>query len=271
MSPGCAARLRTASGKAAFVKAVGTSMSEGTADLFRREIVVLGALPVVRYRASLLASYDDGSWVGLILEDVDGRYPDLDDQAEAATAWDTVLAQVRELTPPPLSGVPALAGTVARYLDTWSAHISLDPGRYLPAWAVSRIDELQDRVVRLAGRLPLESLCHWDLRDDNLLVRTDGTVVIIDWGMARLGPTWTDPFSLALHWVDSARFDELMRQIPDPPDPDLITDFLVLFGARLAWRAAQPAQQGLPNLPALMARASRELLVGAGRRLGGYP
>lgn len=254
-------------GTTAFVKAVGTDLNPGTVELFRREIMVLGALPSVPYRASLRGSYGGGGWVALLLDDVEGRHPDLHHADEAAAVWRSVLAQVRELTPPPITGVTTLAHTAGRYLDTWRTQISVDPGHYLPSWAVHRFDELQQRICGIPGRLPVQSLCHWDLRDDNLLVRLDGTVVIVDWGMARLGPTWADPFSLARHWVDLPRFDEAMRQIPDPPDRDLVTDFLVLFGARLAWRATEPVQPGLPTLPALMARVSHELLAGAARRL----
>lgn len=138
--------------------------------------------------------------MGLLLDDIEARRPDLHNADEAAVAWDTVLGQARELTPPPITGVTALADTAVRYLDARSAHISVEPDRWLPSWVAHR-------------------------------------------------------------------FDELMQRIPDAPDPVVVTDFLLLFGARLAWRATEPVQPGLPTLPTLMARVSPELLAGAGRRL----
>ena len=101
MSPGCAARLRTVDDRTAFVKAVGTTVNPRTPELFRHEIDVLSTLPPGRYRPRYLGSDDDGDWVALLLEDVDGRHPDLEDRAQAEAVWSTVATQSRELTPPP--------------------------------------------------------------------------------------------------------------------------------------------------------------------------
>ena len=269
LSPGGAARLRTAAGERAFVKAVGASLSDGTADLFRHEVVVLSALPDVPYRTRLRSSYDDGDWVGLLLDDVDGRFPDLSDAGEAAAVWDTVSIQSAELLPPPtdLVGIGSLAQTAHRMVATWQAAIVAAPETYLPSWAVRRLPELLKRIVDLPDRLPSESLCHWDLREDNLLLRPDGSVVILDWGMARLGPCWADRFSVAVQWAALPYFDEVMTGWPWAPEADLITDLMVLIGGRLAWLAVQPARLGLPTMPALTGAVSRDLLIGARRRL----
>ncbi|MBA3252306.1 MAG: phosphotransferase [Geodermatophilaceae bacterium] len=193
MSPGCAARLCTAAGARAFVKATGARLSDGTAELFRREIAVLSALPDVPYRTRLRSSYDD-DWVALLLDDIEGRFPDLTDAADAAAVWDTVTVQSAELCPPPsaLTDLPSLAETARRMVTTWRDAIVPSPERYLPLWAVSRVPELLDRIVDLPDQLPSESLSHWDLREDNMLLRPDGSVVILDWGWpgcVRAGPT----------------------------------------------------------------------------------
>lgn len=269
MSPGCAARVRTRDGATAFVKAVGTGLNAATVALFRHEIDVLSALPAAPYRPGLLATYDDGDWVGLLLADIEGRYPDLDDPRDAEAVWGTVLEQSRALTPAPMQGIASLADTAERHLRTWTSELASEPGRYLPPWMVGRFDELHARVGDLPGRLPSQALCHWDLRDDNLLLRPDGAVVVVDWGMARLGPAWADAFNLALHWVAAPHFEAVMTDVTDPPPESLVTDCLVLFGGRWAWQAAQPAPPGLPAFPALLERVSREVLVGARRRLTG--
>ncbi|MFE6649661.1 hypothetical protein ACFVJS_24055 [Nocardioides sp. NPDC057772] len=77
MSPGCAARLVCADGRRAFVKAVGLDLNPHTPTLFRREITVLELIGEHPLWARLEASYDDGDWVALILEDVEGSHPDL--------------------------------------------------------------------------------------------------------------------------------------------------------------------------------------------------
>ena len=82
MSPGCATRLTCADGTRAFVKAVGAELNPDTPGLFRREIGVLDHLGEHELWARLLASYDDGAWVALLIEDVEGRHPDFGDAAE---------------------------------------------------------------------------------------------------------------------------------------------------------------------------------------------
>ena len=47
-------------------------------------------------------------------------------------------------------------------------------------------------MAALAGH-PMDRLVHWDIRNDNLLVRPTGEVVFVDWGAAGVGPDWLDP------------------------------------------------------------------------------
>src|SRR6185437_5917666 len=74
-SPGTADRVRTADGRRAFVKAVSPAQNEFSAVLHRREAVVTAALPGYAPTPRLLGCYDDGDWVALVLEDIDGRHP----------------------------------------------------------------------------------------------------------------------------------------------------------------------------------------------------
>jgi hypothetical protein len=94
MSPGCATRLTCADGTRAFVKAVGVERNPDTPGLFRREIAVLTALGRHELWARLLASWDDGDWVALLIEDVEGTHPDFTDD----TDLDAVLAATDRLT-----------------------------------------------------------------------------------------------------------------------------------------------------------------------------
>ncbi|PSL05439.1 phosphotransferase family enzyme [Haloactinopolyspora alba] len=267
MSPGCAARVRTRGGGTAFVKAVGPELNPDTPSLFRREIDVLEALEPAPYRPATIATYDDGNWVAVMLEDVDGRYPDLNDTGDFDAVWTTVLRQSAELTPAPAGlAVRTLPDVVARWSARWRS-IAEDPAAYLPPWAAARFGRLDARVRTLRERLPVTSLCHWDVRDDNLLIRPDGTVVLLDWGMACLGPAWADLFFLSLSWVESPEFDARMRTVPQAPDDDVVTDLLLMFGAAQAWTARQPARPGLPAMPEFCRRDAERMFAGARRRL----
>src|SRR5258708_2858155 len=78
-SPGLASRLVLADGRRVFAKAVGTERNPRSPELHRREIEVMRVLPSGIPAPRLRWSYDDGDWVMLILDDVDGVMP--------ATPW----------------------------------------------------------------------------------------------------------------------------------------------------------------------------------------
>jgi hypothetical protein len=312
MSPGCAARLRTATGAAAFLKAVGPELNPDTPALFRHEIAVQRVLPPVPYRPTVIASYDDGDWVGLLLEDVEGRHPDFavpdlpaatnthapdtpthaadrhaaDRRAADAHAadphaagthasdgtavWRTVRQQARELTPAPAGlDITTLAESAQRWAERWQ-DIAADPGRYLPGWAAAQAGPLlRDHVQPLPARLAGASLCHWDLRNDNMLIRPGGQVVIFDWGMARIGPAWADEFLLSLEWAGTPRIDDYLAQITRDHGvpPRVLTSVLVSLAGSQAWRGAQPHQPGLPNLAGFAAGQAQLMFRVIQRRL----
>ena len=73
-SPGATAVLQCAE-RGIFVKAVGTALNPESPDMHRREVVVSAALPQSPRIPRFLDSYDDGDWVALAFEAVDGRPP----------------------------------------------------------------------------------------------------------------------------------------------------------------------------------------------------
>src|SRR4051812_26243111 len=76
-SPGVAARLRCADDTRAFVKAVSAEANVESPTMHRREAKITATLPEVAPAPRLLASYDDGTWVALLLQDIEGRHPHL--------------------------------------------------------------------------------------------------------------------------------------------------------------------------------------------------
>ncbi|MGA8113031.1 MAG: phosphotransferase [Actinocatenispora sp.] len=268
MSAGCATSLRTADGDDLFVKAVGVEVNEQTVDLFRQEVRLLRRLAPVAYRPALRDAFDRDGWVALALAHVPGRYPDLAADADFAAVARTVEAQIAELTPAPDgTDVPPLAVTAERWSSRWDG-MAADPGRYLPAWAAARFDELRRRVRDLPAQLPGTTLCHFDVRDDNLLIRDDGRAVILDWGMARLGPEWTDQVLLAVQRDTPVAAEYWLRRRVPPAARDTVTALLVAFGGSQAWNAQQPARPSLPALPAFCRDDAERLLSLARLRLG---
>lgn len=179
--------------------------------------------------------------------------------------------QVVELTPAPHGlQITTVRQTAERWLTRWH-DIVRDPVAYLPNWACRHITQLYERVCSLPSRLDGDSLCHFDLRDDNLLIRTDRTAVIVDWGMARIGPAWVDPVLLELQDSRCTLDAMVSLQAKYGVPPDTVIDFLLAFGGSQAWSALRRPHEGLPTLAAFCREDSQRLLERARRRLDELP
>jgi hypothetical protein len=267
MSAGCASSLVTADGQGLFVKAVGVGLNEQTVALFRHEVGLLHVLEPAPYRPAVRAVFDRDGWVAIVLDHVEGRFPDLAADGDFTAVTQAVAAQVAELTPPPKAAdALRLATTAERWVGRWT-DLQTCPERCLPGWAAARFDDLMDRVRALPHQLPAATLCHFDIRDDNLLVREDGQAVVVDWGMARLGPAWTDLVLLAAQKPTAGQAQRWIEQWVEPADQDVVTSFLVAFGGSQAWNAHQPAKPSLPTFAAYAREDMRRLLALARLRL----
>jgi hypothetical protein len=281
MSPGCATRLTCADGTRAFVKAVGPEVNPLTPGMFRREVGALSLLGEHPSWAALRAVLDEpDGWVALLLEDVPGPRPDVsnDDGRDRLTAaTDELAATLRErvpVLPPPLlppadGGLSVVRETVQHWVDALP-HAPSVPPDLMPSWVVERLDTLSADCHRLVAACAEEQLVHWDIRDDNLLTRPDGSLVFVDWGGASRGPAWADPLVARLEGVELDWFDAsvhrsaALRALGD----DLVTAFLVALGCFLAYRASTAVDVNLPTMNDFRRTESRRFLAGAARRLG---
>ena len=184
---------------------------------------------------------------------------------------EAVQRQTAELTPVP-AGLPLDSNRVAiaKYLETM-ADPTADELAGLPRWAV---DELPALLALGRGCLDDqrdESFCHWDLRHDNILIRhRDHQPLLLDWGMSRRGQRWGDTVVLALEWVDSPAFDDMVGTVgPTPQEAAAITGFIAAAGCFLLMAATRPPPPALPNLPAFRRQVGTACLRGVRRRLDG--
>jgi Phosphotransferase enzyme family len=76
-SPGLASRLTLTDGQSVFVKAIDADAWPDQAAMYRAESSVSAALPPTVPAPRLLGSLDDGRWVVLVFECIDGTEPDL--------------------------------------------------------------------------------------------------------------------------------------------------------------------------------------------------
>jgi aminoglycoside phosphotransferase (APT) family kinase protein len=255
-SPGTADRVRTAGGCRAFVKAVNPDLNERSAQLHRREARVTASLPASVPAPRLLGVYDDGGWVALVFEDIEGRNPVTPwrpRELEAVLAALATLAERNAMVE--VEGLPETGTDLAEDLGGWH-RIAANPPEVLDPWVRARLPQLCDWADRARQVLTGNSLVHTDIRADNLLVRPDGGVVIVDWPWATRGPAWFDTLALLInarlhggHDVEAL----LRAHTPAGTDPEDLTCVLAGLAGYFLDASYQPAPAGLPTVRAFQA------------------
>jgi aminoglycoside phosphotransferase (APT) family kinase protein len=257
-SPGTADRVVTSGGRRAFVKAVSPAQNERSVVMARREARIAAGLPATAPAPRLLGTHDDGEWVALVFEDVEGRHPRtpwLRDELEAVVA--TLRELAAALTPAPPLDVPAAAETLRSDFAGWH-RVATDPPPDLDPWAAAHLAELRAAADRgLAAIGTGRTLVHCDIRADNLLVRPDGTIAIVDWPWACTGPAWLDAVLLGLNVL-------VHGGDPAPAfagvDPAVCTDVLAGFTGYFADVGRRRDPPGLPTVRAFQRAQGAALL-----------
>lgn len=193
-SPGLAARCRLADGGRAFVKAVSPEQNPHSCRIHRREIEVASQLPAWVPAPRLRGWHDDGTWVGLVFDEVDGRQPtepwtwaDLDVVVPA------VVDLGRRADPCPVDGLPTVVDRHAAVFDGWRRLAAGDgPVDQVPPWARDRLDTMAVWEAGWPSAASGTALLHADIRADNVLIGEDGSVTFVDWPWACAGAAFVD-------------------------------------------------------------------------------
>ncbi|MFD2763411.1 phosphotransferase family protein [Micromonospora eburnea] len=270
-SPGTADRVRTAGGRRAFVKAVSPAQNDRSPHLHRTEALIAAALPPATPAPRLLGSYDDGDWVALVFADVEGRHPVTPWHAdELAAVLSTLEAMAGALTPASIAAAPTAAEQLAADFAGWR-RIAADPPADLAPWARSRLPELCAAADRGLAALAGDTLCHLDIRADNLLIGPDGTVSVVDWPWACRGPAWLDSLLTLINVQVHGGHDPeaLLRDLPlaagvDPAD---LTGVLAGFAGFFLDGSRLPPPPGIPTVRAFQRFQGDALLRWLDRRL----
>jgi hypothetical protein len=181
-SPGMAARLTLAGGRRVFVKAIDATAWPGEQDAYRAEAAVSTSLPDTAPAPRCLGTYDDGRWIIIGYEHINGRPPH---SPWAESDLVRVLDALDFGTAPP--------GGLARDHPRLGGWTGIDPDRLRRSvpWAYRHLDDLialEREGMRAAQG---ESFVHFDLYAHNILLTAD-RVVIVDWPHARLGSPLID-------------------------------------------------------------------------------
>ncbi|WP_338089642.1 hypothetical protein [Nocardioides lijunqiniae] len=192
-TPGFASVLTCEDGTRHFVKAASAKAQRMFAHSYREEARKLAALPRDAPAPRLLWVHDADDWVVLGLEHVQARNPRRPWRAADLEASVAMLGRAAEvLTPAP----PALGG------DVFSVEFADFPGCWDHVRAtrpdLPHLEEAAALAARFADVTGGSTLVHTDVRDDNILVRPDGSALLCDWNWPVVGAAWLDTVFLMI-------------------------------------------------------------------------
>ena len=268
-SPGVAARLELADGTRVFVKAVCAAANPDSPGIHRREARIAAALPAHVPAPTLRWTFDDGEWVVLAFDDVDGRPPKLPwraDELERVLA--ALLALARELTPSPLA-LELARDTLGQLLGGWRR--IADEETPLPANLQTRLAELVELESCWPDAVGGDTLVHLDLRADNLLLTPD-RVFVVDWPWAAIGAPWLDLVAMlpSVAMQGGPAPDDIWRAHPlsQGVDDGKVDAFVAALAGFFAHAASRPAPPGLPTLRPFQSGQGEQAIAWLARRRG---
>jgi Phosphotransferase enzyme family len=247
--PSLAARCGLADGRRAFIKAVSPAQNPDSPGMTRREGRIAAALPADAPAPTLVHVYDDGEWIALVFDEVDGRLP--------RTPWavdelDRVLAAtlaLGDLVPrAPLHSVAAQYGAMFTGWRTLAAEARDAP---MDEWFRARIDVLAQVEAGWEDATRGHGLIHGDVRSDNVLL-TDDRVVFVDWTATCTGAPWFEVVAMlpSIELEGGGEPEAVLARLGlDVPRENLLP-LVVAIAGYFAERGRLPDPPGLPTVRA---------------------
>lgn len=243
-TPGFASVLICADGSRHFVKAASTVAQRMFADAYREEARKLRALPETVPAPRLLWLVDD-DWVVLGLEYVEARAPRRPWRADELDPCLDALEIVAEvLTPAPEA---LRLDPVTEEFATWPAFWDTVRERdELP-----NADEAAALAAGFAEAMGGSTVVHVDVRDDNVLLTTDGRALFCDWNWPVVGAAWLDSLFMLLgprgDGLDVEAVIAQRRLLRDVP-PDHVDRVLALICGYFLSSADEPVPPTSPHI-----------------------
>ncbi|MEZ5372466.1 MAG: aminoglycoside phosphotransferase family protein [Microthrixaceae bacterium] len=259
-SPGPAARCSLSDGRVVFVKAAGIDLNPVSPEMHRREGQILAGLGEDVPAPNLIGVFDDGDWVALVIEWVDGAMP----MAPLGHGdVDRLLGLVERLAS--VEGGEALQSCSDAHpglFGHWQQLVD-EPIDSLDAWSRRYLERLAELEVAVADAIRGDCLIHLDLRSDNVIFSSAGPEhdVVVDWPGASVGAPWIDLVGLlpALELDGGPTPEEVFAHHPvgRAADPDSVTAFVASIAGYFTRMSLLAPPPGLPTVRPFQAAQGR--------------
>lgn len=256
-SPGPAGACEVEGLGLVFVKACSAPLNALTPVLLRREAATLPVLPAGVPAPRLLAVVDDGQWVAIAIEHVEGVTPSGPLSAEHQRSFLGLVSTVAAARPEPGSLPPA--GDAERDVFWAWRRLADDPPdlvAQVDPWSARHLDRLvaleRDWPDAIAG----DALVHGDLRVDNAVLGSHRSVAV-DWTNASIGAPWFDLVGLlpSFH-LDGAPPPAVVFEshpVGAAAPPERVDVFLAALAGYFTRQALLPPPPNMPTLRAFQA------------------
>ncbi|NUS14482.1 MAG: aminoglycoside phosphotransferase family protein, partial [Streptomyces sp.] len=233
-----------------------------------------GRKSLVRHypRPTPCGTHDDGTWVVLVLQDIDGRQPHVPwRRPELRRVLDAVGELSHALTPAPVPDAPLAAESLADQFDGWQRLLGRPAPAALDPWVAARLPYLAELTAPWPEAVAGDTLAHGDLRADNMLLTHDDRVVFVDWPHVVRGAPWLDLLLMlpCVRVQGGPDPEELFSAHPlgRAADPDAVTVALAGLTGYFVHRGLQPPPPGLPTVRAFQRAQGEAALEWLRKRL----
>lgn len=243
-SPSSAEILLGASGSRLFVKAVRDRDNPDSRELNGAEADVLAAMPATAPVPALVDVFEEGEWFVLVTQAAPGALPEV---PWNPAQLDQVLRALDDLqattTPCPVRGLRSVPETLGPDLFGFE-HVAAAPPQDLDPWLADHLAELRASARRGIDALDGDTLCHADVRADNMLITDHGAVSFVDWAHASRGSRVSDALQLLSSVEDpdgtlqvNTRLDGVLEThgLPHQIGTDVLTGILGFFVDAARW------------------------------------
>lgn len=242
-TPGFASVLTGANGARSFVKAASRAAQADIASAYAEEARKLALLPDDIPAPTLEWFSKDETWVVLGFEAVPARPP--------RRPWRTTdLARALDLA----ERIAETTSSIPAGLDLQPLYVDLPP--LLTGWNDAPAGwphraEAAELAASLPDRPDSLHFVHADLRDDNVLLTSDGRALACDWNWPALGPVWQDTVDLLVcAHGDGVDVEPLVasRALTRDADPEHLDAWLAAFCGFMLSARRRPSPMNSPHL-----------------------